>query len=178
MKQEEREQALASLKATVEKPGGKQALRFILNVLGCIPYAGGTFSGASALWGEYEQNNINKLFLNWASVTDSDIQKLFELFSQLKSEPTLASLALLIGEIFGDTIATELLTKNRKEIAVILNSTTVAELEPYIANEWISLCPTKSVCLMGAKNRVGNHFEELKRPYGLGNGFILTIVNI
>jgi len=179
MKQVEREQALASLKATVEKPGGKQALRFILNVLGgAIPYAGGAISGAGALWGEREQNNINQLFLNWASVTDSDIQKLFELLSQLQSEPTRASLALLIGEIFGDTIATELLTENRKEIAVILNSTTVAELEPYIANKWISLRPTGSVCLMGARNRVGNHVEELKRPYGLGNGFILTIGNI
>jgi len=177
MKQVEREQALASLKATVEKPGGKQALRLMLNVIGgAIPFAGGVISGAGALWGEREQNNINNLFLNWASVTDSDIQKILELLSQ--SEPTSASLALLIGEIFGDTIATELLTENCKEIAVMLNPTTVAELEPYIANKWISLRSTGSLCSMGTGCRAGNHVEELKRPYGFGNGFILTIGNI
>jgi hypothetical protein len=28
---------------------------------------------------------------------------------------------------------------------------------------------------MGAGNRIGNHVEELKRPYGLGNGFLISL---
>jgi len=42
---------------------------------------------------------------------------------------------------------------------------------------WVSILPTGSICSMGAGNRVGNHIEELKRPYGLGSGFILTFMN-
>ena len=175
MNQTEREKALAILKATSDKPGGKQALRFMLNALGSIPIAGGVIAGAGSLWSERKQNETNQCIIDWASLADSDIQRLFELLGQLLSKPTYASLALLMGEIFGDKIATELLTQIPSEIPVILNSTTVSELEPYIAQQWISLHSTGSVCQMGAGNRIGNYVEELKRPYGLGNGFVLRM---
>ena len=53
----------------------------------------------------------------------------------------------------------------------------MTDLEPYINNGWISVTSTGSVTNMGAGNRVGNHIEDLKRPYGMGSGFVLTFIN-
>ena len=58
---------------------------------------------------------------------------------------------------------------------IILNNQTVNEIEPFIEKGWLTIQSTGSVTNMGAGNRIGNHIEELKRPYGFGNGFTLTI---
>ncbi|MFZ6046763.1 hypothetical protein ACFW0H_11620 [Pseudomonas sp. CR3202] len=63
MNQEERESALATLQETFEKPGGKQAFRFILNVLSATPFVGGAISGGGAIWAEREQSATNASFL-------------------------------------------------------------------------------------------------------------------
>ena len=175
MDQTEREQALATIEATLSKPGGKQAVRFILNTLGSVPLVGGAIAGAGALHGECEQQEVNQSLLHWASLADSDIKNISATLGELLKKPTQASLSLLIGEIFGDNIAEKLLSIRGAEIPAILNPTTVADLEPYIERGWVSLRSTGSVCQMGSGNRVGNHVEELKRPYGLGSGFVLSI---
>jgi hypothetical protein len=90
------------------------------------------------------------------------------------TELSSASLDSLLRQVFGNETAAQLLCMPQYSIPVILNSATVAELEPYMAEGWISLQPTGSVCSMGAGNRVGNHVEERKRPYGLGSGFVLS----
>lgn len=175
MNQEEREKVLATIQETFEKPGGKQALRFFLNVLSATPVVGGAIAGGGALWAEREQSTTNAGFHEWAKLTNAEIENIYEQLRGLLKAPSHASLSLLLGEVFGDKIATELLQKQPVEIAVILNPATISELEPYISHKWVSLQPTGSICSMGAGNRVGNHFEELKRPYGLGNGFVLRV---
>lgn len=175
MSQEEREKVLEILHETFERPGGKQAFRFILNVLSATPVVGGAIAGSGALWAEREQSATNASLLEWAKLTNSEIENIHKQLSSLLRSPSQASLSLLLGEIFGDEIATELLQRQPSSIAVVLNSATISELEPYIENKWVSLQSTGSICSMGAGNRVGNHFEELKRPYGLGNGFVLNV---
>jgi hypothetical protein len=53
---------LEELGETFAKPGGKQALRFALNVLSAIPIVGGGVAGAGSLWAEIEQNASNTKF--------------------------------------------------------------------------------------------------------------------
>lgn len=55
-----------------------------------------------------------------------------------------------------------------------MNSQSREELQKYCEAGFISLSSTGSTATMGAGNRVGNHIEELKRPYGVGYGFSIT----
>lgn len=170
-----RAEALAQLEALLAKPGGKQALRFAINAIGgAIPFAGGAASGAGNLWAEREQGQVSGKFLEWAQLADGEISRLSEVIARLLAVPSPSSMALLLGAVLGDHVATQLLLAGG-QVAVVLNPTTAAELEPYISKGWLSLESTGAICSMGANNKVGNHIEELKRPYGLGNGFVLTV---
>jgi hypothetical protein len=82
---------------------------------------------------------------------------------------------LLFGEIIGDELANKFLSKKGQQVPIILHNSTIEELQPFVQKQWISMTPTHSTCTMGAGNRVGNHIDEKKRPYGLVSGFILTI---
>lgn len=56
-----------------------------------------------------------------------------------------------------------------------LHNETLAEFKPFEKIGWIVINPHGSVALMGANNRIGNLIEDRKRPWGYGNGFIITI---
>jgi hypothetical protein len=170
-----RAETLAQLEAHLAKPGGKQALRFAMNAIGgAIPFAGGVVSGAGSLWAEREQGQTSGTFFEWAKLADGEIVRINEALASLLAEPSPSSMALLLGAVLGDGVTSQLLPDG-DQVAVVLNPTTAAELEPYIAKGWLGLKSTGAICSMGANNRVGNHIEELKRPYGLGNGFVLTV---
>jgi len=83
------------------------------------------------------------------------------------------SLITLLGEIFGAEMAKQLCAMKNNSICVILNPITINELQPYLKEKWLSLQSTGSICSMGCGSRIGGHFEELKHPYGIGNGFTL-----
>ena len=173
MSESERERKLKELESAFNKPGGAQALRFVLSTLGIVPIAGGAISGAGALWAEKEQVTSNNLFLDWAQLADSEISQISETLRRLTAEPSKASMALLLGEILGSDSYSVLLANSH--IPVILHPSTTAELEPYISKRWLQLTSTGSSCAMGAHNRIGDHVEELKRPFGTGSGFTLSI---
>jgi hypothetical protein len=164
-----RQQSLARISQLLAKPGGAQAIRFMLSSLGSLPLVGGAIAGSAATWAEREQSSVNRELYNWASLADSQLNQLIQLIEQMHAEPTPASLAILVDEILGEA------PEENKQIPVVLNPSTVEELQPYIQRRWISLQSTGAVCSMGSGNRVGNHVEELKRPYGIGSGFILTV---
>ena len=158
-----RAETLAQLEALLAKPGGKQALRFAINAIGgVVPFAGGAISGVGSLWAEREQGRSSGRFLAWAQLADAEIARLSQGVSRLLAEPSPSSMSLLLGEVLGDRIASQLLPAGG-QVEVVLNPSTVAELEPYLSRKWLSLRSTGSVCSMGANNRVGNHIEELKR---------------
>jgi hypothetical protein len=172
-----RVESLAQLEALLARPGGKQALRFAISAIGgAIPFAGGAVSGTGSFWAEREQGQSSGKFLEWAQLADGEISRLSEEVSRLLAEPSPSSMALLLGAVLGDDVASQLLPAGG-QVAVVLNPTTATELEPYISKGWLGLKSTGAVCSMGANNRLGNHIEELKRPYGLGNGFVLTITS-
>lgn len=164
-----RKQSLHKIEDLLAKPGGPRAVRYMLSVLGSVPLAGGAIAGAGAAWSELEQSAVNQEFQNWASLADAQLDQLVHLIEELQAKPTPASMALLVAEIPGRT------PDENEQIPVVLNPNTGEELQPYIKNRWLSLQSTDAICSMGAGNRVGNHVEELKRPYSMGNGFVMTI---
>ncbi|MFB9146618.1 hypothetical protein ACFFU2_08820 [Halomonas alkalicola] len=42
------------LNKIIEKPSGKQAVRYLLNAMGGIPFVGGAIAGVGSAWGEKE----------------------------------------------------------------------------------------------------------------------------
>lgn len=160
------------LSRIIEKPGGKQALRYVLNSMGGIPVIGGAIAGVGSVWGEREQQKFNETITEWASHADTDIKKLLEVLEEQLSEPTKAHLAILVGEITGLDMSS---IYEDSQISLILNSETVSELQPYVRKGWISLRSNGNFTNMGTGNRIGNSIEDRKRPWGMGNGFILTL---
>ena len=169
---QEEDRLIDEINKIIEKPGGKQAVRFLLNAMGGIPFVGGAIAGVGGVWGEIEQQNFNEKILEWASQTDTDIAKLFEVLGDQFRDPTKAHLAILIGEITGVDISP---LSQEAHIPVILNGETVSELQPYVQKGWISLRSNGNLASMGVGTRIGNSIEDSKRPWGMGNGFILTI---
>jgi len=84
------------------------------------------------------------------------------------------SLAALLTELCGPDISSQLINNPGAQLQIVLNPASVEELQPYIQSALVVLRSTGSICSMGMNSRVGNHIEELKRPYGLGNGFLLS----
>ena len=176
MSEHDRAKKLDELGDLLKKPGGKQALRFAINAIGgAVPIAGGAIAGLGSLWAEREQGESSGRFLDWALLADAEIARLSESVTRLLAEPSQSSMSLLLGEILGDSATSQLIASGGSQVAVVLNPATVAELEPYLSKKWLTLGSTGAVCSMGANNRVGNYIEELKRPYGLGSGFVLSV---
>lgn len=100
-------------------------------------------------------------------------------YNAIRSEKRLLSkesLEQLLAEIFEPSVASDLISGQRESAHVVLNPATVEELAPYMTNGLLMLKPNHSLCSMGAGNRVGNEFEDHKRPYGIGSGFFLSCV--
>jgi hypothetical protein len=166
---------IEQMKEMISKPGGKQMARFVLNSLGgFIPHVGGAIAAVGTIWSEKEQQKFNEVITEWASKTDEEFEDVLFKVNELLAKPTKPRLILLLGELFGDNIANELLLKSSTTIPVILNNESVNELQPFVNEGWIKLTATGTVCLMGSGNKVGNQIEEIKRPWGMGSGFDLV----
>lgn len=171
----EKEKLIVKMNEILDKPGGKQAARFILNSLGAIPAFGGLFSASAGLWSEKEQQEFNKALTDWATQTDSELKEILLNINSILQTPTKPKMTLLFGEIIGHENAEMFLSKSGNQIPLILHNQTMNELEPFIEKGWIKIQSTGSLCSMGANNRVGNLIEEIKRPYGMGSGFVVTL---
>lgn len=171
----ERDNLIEKINSLNKKPGGKQAVRYILNVLGSVPFAGGAIAGTGQLWGEKEQQKFNDTITEWANRANIDLKEISENIDNLIQKPTKAKLSLLMGEIVGDELTKKFLSKPNQYIPIALHSQTITELEPFITKGWVSIKPTHGTVQMGNGNRVGNNIEELKRPYGFGSTFNIMI---
>ena len=171
----EKKELIEKMKDTLDRPGGKQAVRFLLNSLGSIPVGGGVFAATSAIWGEKDQQKFNKIMTEWASKTDDDLKGILDNLNTLLQKPTKAKMSLLIGELVEKGLANQILSQYRQPIRLMLNGESVNELQPFIKENWLSLSPNGCTAQMGSGNISGNNIEELKRPWGMGAGFTLTV---
>lgn len=169
---EENIQVIEQLNQLIQKPGGRQAARFLLNAMGAIPIVGGAIAGAGAAWGEKEQQRFNETVTLWANQADTNLSRVLDILSDQLREPTKASMSLLVGEVFGIDLA-----QYGRDISfqAILNGETRVEFSPFVEREWIQLKNNGNVTNMGAGNRIGNSIEDRKRPWGMGNGFNVYI---
>lgn len=174
----QRQQHLDRLKAALEEPDGRQATRYFLAACGSIPAVGGAISGAAALSAERDQQFANQMLLGWAQLADRQLEELVATIEDLLKSPSRASMFFLLNELLGSSVASSLMTGELTASRVILGQTSTAELEPFIARQWLSISPTGAMCSMGAGNRVGDHIEERKRPYGMGTGFTLSVTEL
>ncbi|RKR08625.1 hypothetical protein C8C83_0208 [Flavobacterium sp. 90] len=171
----EKESLITQLTELLNKPGGKQAARFILNSLGAIPYVGGVFAASGNLWGEKEQHNFNDKLVEWIESTNTDLVKVLQYLDSELKEPTKANFSLLIGEALGIEIPFMIEVGVTPQVAVILHPQTLQEFEKYQKAGWITITSNGNIVSMGANNSVGNSIEDKKRPFGLGNGFIISL---
>lgn len=143
--------------------------------MGGVPFAGGAIAGTGQLWGEMEQQKFNTAIAEWANKANTDLKTISENIDKLVQLPSKAKLSLLMGEIVGDELAKNFLSKPKQYLQLALHSQTLAELEPFIDKKWINIVPTHGTVQMGCGNRIGNNIEELKRPYGFGSTFNIEI---
>lgn len=107
-------------------------------------------------------------------VIDRKALRLYKAALEPDSDVSTETLITLLAELCGADIGAQLISNPGVKLPIVLNPATVEELQPYIQRGLVTLISTGSVCSMGLNNRVGNHIEELKRPYGFGNGFLLS----
>lgn len=172
---DEKEVIITQLAEMLNRPGGKQAARFILNSLGAIPFVGGVMAASGNIWGEKDQQNFNEKIVEWVETANVDLTKVLKFLESELKEPTKANFSLLLGEAVGIEIPFLIKTGTALEISVILNSQTLTEFEKYQTLGWITIIPNRNTMNMGAGNKIGNSIEDKKRPWGMGSGFIIRL---
>ncbi|HLP28711.1 MAG TPA: hypothetical protein VK147_08725 [Candidatus Didemnitutus sp.] len=119
------------------------------------------------------QQEINTLAHSLGTINTEQIHQIWDVLNQ--RVPTKSKLEDLLQRALGFA-GVGLSTNAVRSIPVVLNTVTREEFQPYVDIGWINLISTGAVCSMGANNRVGDHVEEQFRPYGMGNGFVLTVL--
>ena len=170
----EKDEIINQLTEMINKPGGKQAARFILNSLGAIPFVGGAIAATGNLWGEKEQQNFNEKITEWASNANVDLSKVLKVLESQLREPTKSNLALLLGEVLNVELPSVYPNDRILLVVTMLNGETLAEFKPYEKIGWITITPNGNVTNMGANNLSANSIEDKKRPWGMGNGYVIT----
>ncbi len=172
---EEKEEIIEKLNEMLNKPGGKQAARFVLNTLGAIPVVGGAFAASGNLWSEKEQQNFNEKLIEWIEQSNVDLNNVLKVLESELQEPTKANLSLLFGEALGLEIPFMIKSGTAYEASTILHPQTLAEFEKFEPTGWITITSNGNMTNMGAGNSFGNTIEDKKRPRGMGNGYIIRI---
>ncbi|MFW6584810.1 hypothetical protein [Acinetobacter baumannii] len=168
---------LKQLEYELNKPGINPAFKFLLSGAGSIPLVGGLVSGSLTLASDEALEEVHKKLLVWAKDAEDRIDLLLKQIELLTPEqPSKATLALLLGELFGDKLSHELILKAPSEIPVLLNNASINDFDVYISKGWVKLIPTHSQVSLGCGNKLGNYIEEVKRPYGNGSSFKLQII--
>lgn len=170
----EKDELIKQLTEMINKPGGKQAARFVLNSLGAIPFVGGVIAATGNIWGEKEQQNFNEKITEWVSNANVDLSKVLKVLESQLREPTKSNLALFLGEVLNAELPPNYPVEGILQVATILHDETLSEFKPYEKIGWITITPNGNLTNMGANNRIGNSIEDKKRPWGLGNGYIIT----
>jgi hypothetical protein len=171
-----RAQVLCSrIKSVLDESNGQTFIqRLLLIVLGAIPTMG-AFADLSCLFLDEDEKakalDLEKLKLEFMQLTLEQLEIVAEYITGRL--PTKTHLALLLSEVLGNGYMEQLRLENH--ISVVLNDLTREEFKPFEEIGWVAMHPLGSVATMGSGNRVGSCVEEVKRPYGIGTGFIIVL---
>ena len=172
---EEKEEIIEKMNEMLNKPGGKQAARFVLNTLGAIPVVGGAFAASGNLWSEKEQQTFNEKLVEWIEQSNVDLNKILKVLESELQEPTKANLSLLFGEALGLEIPFMIKSGTALEVSTILHPQTLTEFEKYEPTGWINITGNGNTTNLGGGNSFGNTIEDKKRTRGTGNGYIIRL---
>ncbi|MDO7187294.1 hypothetical protein Q5M51_11845 [Acinetobacter baumannii] len=166
------------LQDQLNKPGVNPAMKiFLYGTAGSIPGFGNYLTSFLDTLADAELEEFHSKLLEWAKDAEDRIDLLLKQIELLTPEqPSKATLALLLGELFGDKLSHELILKAPSEIPVLLNNASINDFDVYISKGWVKLIPTHSQVSLGCGNKLGNYIEEIKRPYGNGSSFKLQII--
>jgi hypothetical protein len=105
-----RAETLAQLEALLAKPGGKQtfAIRDQCHWR-CISIRRWCRIRRRQLFGQSGRGQTSGKFFEWAKLADGEIARLSEAVARLLAEPSPSSMALLLGAVLGDGVASQLL---------------------------------------------------------------------
>lgn len=165
----ERQNALSKIENTASDSEKEKAVSFLVSAAGSIPLAGGAISGAGQKQEREKQTRFNLALFDLTKANNEEIESILKAVEVLERKPNFSRFTNLIQEVF------PFIPKEGQGVPVVLNSATIGELKEYEELGWLKMEPTHSTTNMGAGNRVGNHIEEQKRPWGMGNGFVVTI---
>jgi hypothetical protein len=124
--------------------------------------------------GEKEQQNFNESITEWAANTNVDLSKVLKVLENQLREPTKSNLALLLGEVLNAELPFEYPVDGTLQVATILHGETLMEFKPYENIGCEAIIPNGNLTNMGANNRIVDAIEDKKRPWGLGNGYVIT----
>ena len=165
----DKEKLLKDVEELLKQPGGKGTLRFLLDS------CGGPVAASSSAWRDYDNHKILSAFSEWANSVSGELDFIAQKVNIQSSEISKPNLNLLLSEITGYDFGS--MEPQVIRFGILLNSQTVGELEKFIKTGWIHMQGTGSTANMGVGNKIGNFLEDKKRPYGMGDGFIITITD-
>lgn len=172
---EDKEELIDKLNQLVIQSEGNRSIQASLKLLGVlIPFLGPSISLASDIWEEHDGEKIRIAIIEWIKKADIDIKILIDKLDFIMREPSFDDYVNLLHLVIGIQKTEYLLSAPNQSINIILHSSTVEELKQFEMKGWLTLYPTGSMAPMGANNSVGNDVEDLKRPYGMGDGFKLV----
>lgn len=170
----EKDIIIEKIKTLIVENGSHKKARVLLTMMGSIPVAGGSIAAVGSAWSEKEQGEINKIFLEFAEKTESDLKAILLKLEPLINPISKDEMKTLMVEIIGREGTERLLSEKGNAITIVLHDLSTEELRPYEKLGWISIQSTHSTATMGAGNKVGNKYEDLKRSYGNGTCFVIA----
>lgn len=167
----EKEVIITKLNETLNKPGGKMAVRFILNSLGAFPFISGITQTSINIWGEKNQESFNDKITEWLENPNADLLEIMKKLKSELNESTKANFSLLLGEALGIEIPFMIQSGNILEVFTLLNPQTLSEFDSYQHMGWITIIPHSN----SNSNINNNHIEDKKRPWGMKNSFTIRL---
>jgi hypothetical protein len=126
--------------------------------------------------GEEEKNSttINKVtsINQQGGITANEVH-IYE--KEKEPELTKENLNLLLQEALNLKLPPNYPTDGNVQVATILHGETLSEFKRYENKGWLTIKSNGNVTNMGANNLIGNSIEDKKRPWGMGNGYIIIL---
>ena len=172
----ERDEALQRLSEKMRTPSERAAMDFFANYGALVdPILGGALAVFNQIRLARSKQEADALLLDWANRTNDSIKTVEAMVNRLHQMPDEVSMAELLTEVLGADAAISLIRNKGSTVAILLNPATMEELQAHARRGLLQLQATHCQANLGANNRIGEHIEDQKRPYGVGQGFVVCV---
>ena len=166
---------LDDIKENFKFDGGITALHFFMNMCSSVPCVGGTVAAISNLHQAKNQGKLDDLLIQWLCEHEQVLGKIEATLNSPSPKVTEENMFMHLSQILGEIAIRKLINQGR--LNVVLHDSTYNELIPYIQEGFLEMTCTNCSVSLGCGNSVGNDCEDLKRPFGMGTGWIIKLKN-